>query len=238
VREEKRREQDGWAEVGKTLAEFFKFLDWTKTNWLGTALEYDKPGAWNGVWPKQRQITVLYNEPGGVLPDHVRRWQDLAASGDAVEIRGDCMSACTLIMAYVPSERICFGESASLQFHPVRARETGDLLANETARMVNSYPLDIHEWIKAKGGVSKMAVGQMWVLDAPMLWKMGYQKCAPEPAPVPMTIRPSALQHYRPNWETAEDAEIREREEWRKRDETAAQRYRESVRIRTAVRPE
>jgi hypothetical protein len=42
-------------------------------------------------------------------------------------------------------ERICFGESASLQFHPVHARETGDLLANETARMVNSYPLDIHE---------------------------------------------------------------------------------------------
>src|SRR5262245_66214282 len=69
--------------------------------------------------------TVLYFEPGGVLHEHIRRWQALAASGDDVEIRGLCGSACTLIMAYVPREQICFGEAASLGFHLAR-KVTGE----------------------------------------------------------------------------------------------------------------
>jgi len=47
----------------------------------------------------------------------IKRWQALAASGNDVEIRGQCVSGCTLIMAYVPSERICFDDAAVLEFH-------------------------------------------------------------------------------------------------------------------------
>src|SRR5262249_8334658 len=47
--------------------------------------------------------TALYYEPGGIIRDQIERWQRIAQSDNDVEIRGECMSACTLIMAYVPN---------------------------------------------------------------------------------------------------------------------------------------
>ena len=41
---------DAFEEVGKALGEFFKWLEWTKTNWLGTILVDYRP--WDGTWPK------------------------------------------------------------------------------------------------------------------------------------------------------------------------------------------
>ena len=55
--------------------------------------------------------TVLYHEPGGYLRTYELKWQALALSGDDVEIRGSCASACTLIMAHIPKDRLCFGLS-------------------------------------------------------------------------------------------------------------------------------
>jgi hypothetical protein len=73
-----------------------------------------------------RLKTVLYYEPGGMIAEHWQRWMKLAGSGDDVEIRGPCVSACTLIMAHIPSDRLCFGQNASLQFHPSRDPKTGE----------------------------------------------------------------------------------------------------------------
>ena len=64
--------------------EFFKWLEWTKTNWLGTILVDYRP--WDRVRPGH--VTVLYYEIGGLGQDHIERWRALAASGDNVEIRG------------------------------------------------------------------------------------------------------------------------------------------------------
>jgi hypothetical protein len=80
--------------------------------------------------------TKLYFEPGGFLPDYEKRWKALAESGDTVEIRGYCNSACTMIMAYVPSEKICFSESASLGFHS--AQVNGKLDLEVTTKMLRS----------------------------------------------------------------------------------------------------
>jgi hypothetical protein len=135
---------------------------------------------------------MLWDEMGGFLIDYWKRWQALALSGDDVEIRGICQSACTLIMVYVPNDRLCFGETASLQFHSARRGSEPDIAV--TQWMISQYPQDIRLWIKNKGGWEKMTVVQMWTLTAPELWAMGYQKCAPEvapdpaAAPVPMTI--------------------------------------------------
>src|SRR6266446_2180365 len=161
---------------------------------------------------------VLYNEPGGIIQDHVRRWQALAASGDDVEIRGPCVSACTLIMAFVPSDRICFGEAASLKFH--MAGHVNQEPNIDTARwMLNQYPQDIRLWIRAKGGVEKMTFYAMWKLAAEELWAMGYRKCAPEPPPVPMTQhrtgRKSAGEEQAWREEIARDT-FREAEIWRR----------------------
>jgi hypothetical protein len=132
--------------------------------------------------------TVLYNEPGGIISDHWKRWQALALSGDDVEIRGACTSACTLIMAHIPNDRLCFGESASLQFHASRNATSGEPSISTTQWMINSYPQDIRRWIIAKGGVEKMTIEQAWTLSAPELWAMGYRRCEAEAPPALMTI--------------------------------------------------
>jgi hypothetical protein len=137
---------------------------------------------------RTRLKTVLYDEPGGILADHLRRWQALDLTGDEVEIRGPCTSACTMIMAHIPNDRLCFGESASLQFHASRDATSGEPSISTTQWMINSYPQDIRRWIIAKGGVEKMTVAQVWTLGAAELWAMGYRRCEAEAPPMPMTI--------------------------------------------------
>jgi hypothetical protein len=122
--------------IAEAIGEIAKWLEWTKTNWLGTALVFDKPQPWNGEWP--RHTTVLYYEPGGILQEHEKRWWDLAKSGDDVEIRDMCASACTMIMKYVPRERICFGEYSALLFHASRNYTDRAISVSTTVRMFYS----------------------------------------------------------------------------------------------------
>ena len=103
----------------------------------------------------------------------------MAAAASEVEIYGKCYSACTLITAQIPKERLCFGSEASLQFHKAstsRNDPTPHLQA--TQWMIARYPQDIQNWIAAKGGITKMPNGNnFWTLDANELWAMGYRKC-------------------------------------------------------------
>lgn len=127
-----------------------------------------------------KTVTRLYYEPGGEVVEHWRRWSALAASGDNVEIRGSCMSACTLIMALIPRDRLCFGTHSSLQFHITRDPKSGKTTPNTSQWMLEQYPEDIRKWLIARGGVDKMTVMDMWVLKDWQLWSMGYRKCEPE----------------------------------------------------------
>jgi hypothetical protein len=61
------------------LKPLWEFLDRVNRSWLGTALVNYDPNGWNGVWPNSRM--VFYFERGGVIKEHVERWQELARSG-------------------------------------------------------------------------------------------------------------------------------------------------------------
>src|SRR5262249_41267254 len=90
------------------------------------------------------------------------------------------MSACTLIMAYVPNDRLCFSESGSLVFHIYReSGPKGEPSVRLTQWAIDQHPQDIRNWIIAKGGVEKMTL-QPWTLNAAELWAMGYRKCEPD----------------------------------------------------------
>jgi len=54
---------------------------------------------------------------GGLVDSYEALWQNLADKGAEVEIRGDCASACTLVMSYIPKERLCFDADGLLLFH-------------------------------------------------------------------------------------------------------------------------
>jgi hypothetical protein len=109
--------------------------------------------------------------------EHIERWQELAQSGADVEILDACYSACTLIVAYVPKERLCFGAFATLQFHLAWNRETGKRSLDATQWMLKQYPREIYDWIMERGGVASMTIPTFMELRAPSLWRMGYPQC-------------------------------------------------------------
>lgn len=126
---------------------------------------------------------VLYDEPGGLLGEHLQRFQGIALTGKQVEVRGACVSACTVVVSVVRRENICFGEDASLKFHwasyGINSPDVGKPNYDATLGIYERYPADIRAWIDAKGGIEMMPKGsKLWVLEAPELWKMGYRRCA------------------------------------------------------------
>jgi hypothetical protein len=155
--------------------ELLELLDMLDRIWLGSAMVNYDPNGWNGVWPKSG--IVIYHEPGGVIKEHVDRWQELARSGTDVEILGPCYSACTLIVTYVPKERLCFGAFATLQFHLAWNRETGKPSLDSTQWMLRQYPPEIYDWIMERGGIANMTIPTFMELRAPSLWRMGYRQC-------------------------------------------------------------
>ena len=118
-------------------------------------------------------------------------------------------------MAHIPNDKLCFGEAAALKFHSARLEPSDEPDIATTQWMISQYPQDIRLWIKNKGGWEKMTLVQAWTLTAPELWAMGYRKCAPEAAPVPMTTKSKAR-----------TTEEEEQERWRKRDEKAEETWR------------
>jgi hypothetical protein len=93
---------------------------------------------------------VIENDLGGRIWDYERKWFAIAAKGGPVDIIGPCESACTLVMAHIPKERICFGPNASLAFH--QARDDSSPAPKATREMFESYPMEIRGWLVAKGG--------------------------------------------------------------------------------------
>jgi hypothetical protein len=131
--------------------------------------------------PKAKQKTVLHSDSGGNISIYFERFKALEASGDDVEIRGKCLSACTLITVFIPRKRLCFGETAWLGFHHAML-PNGAVCKEFTELMFDSYPPDIRRWLYQRGGTEKMPDSSIgfWAISASELWKMGYRKCEPE----------------------------------------------------------
>ena len=66
--------------------------------------------AWAKAATSEIPRYVLRDESGGEYWEHWNRFKAIADSGDLVEIRGACLSACTLVMVHVQKDHLCFGE--------------------------------------------------------------------------------------------------------------------------------
>jgi hypothetical protein len=113
---------------------------------------------------------------GGNLEQHKEYFKALAASGEDVEVRDACWSACTLVLAYIPKKQLCFSQTATLGFHLARLPNGKPAMIASWA-MFNSYPQDIRMWLQAKGGVENMPLDSFWLLFPSELWQMGYRQC-------------------------------------------------------------
>jgi hypothetical protein len=109
-----------------------------------------------------RADLVIRSSPGGWVTDYLATFARVRQSGEKVIIDGPCLSACTLVLSTVPSNRICVTKRAVLGFHAPRIidRRSGKTArAPEATRIViDSYPPGLRAWIKKRGGLSQKLI--------------------------------------------------------------------------------
>jgi hypothetical protein len=106
--------------------------------------------------PVQAEVRILAS-PGGQVGPFLQLFDRVRESGERVVIDGPCLSACTLVLSTVPSERICVTRRAVLGFHAARSIDrSGRLYAEPEASQVvlEAYPAAVRGWISRRGGLT------------------------------------------------------------------------------------
>ena len=108
------------------------------------------------ISPALADIRIL-SSPGGQVGPFIELFDRVRASGERVVIDGPCLSACTLVLMTVPSDRICVTRRAVLGFHAARSMDTRGRLYAEpeaSALVLQAYPSPVRGWIRRHGGLS------------------------------------------------------------------------------------
>jgi len=104
----------------------------------------------------------IRSSPGGEVGHYLAFFTLVRQSGQRVVIDGPCLSACTLVLSIIPSDRICVTRRAVLGFHAARERDdrTGRLYqASEATQLIAAtYPDSIQDWIARHGGLSRRLI--------------------------------------------------------------------------------
>ena len=108
------------------------------------------------IVPLRAEVRILAS-PGGQVGPFLDLFDRLRESGERVVIDGPCLSACTLVLSTVPSERICVTRRAVLGFHGARSIDRrGRLNAEPEASqaVLEAYPAAVRGWISRRGGLT------------------------------------------------------------------------------------
>jgi hypothetical protein len=106
--------------------------------------------------PAQAEVRILAS-PGGQVGPFLDLFERVRASGERVVIDGPCLSACTLVLSLVPSERICVTRRAVLGFHGARSIDRRGRMSAEpeaSALVLQAYPAAVRGWIRHRGGLT------------------------------------------------------------------------------------
>jgi hypothetical protein len=89
---------------------------------------------------------------------YLRKFAQVRNSGQRVVIDGPCYSACTLLLAAIPKERICVTPRAVLGFHAASmynsASKTLVPTKAGTQLVMQMYPAAVRRWIERRGGLT------------------------------------------------------------------------------------
>jgi hypothetical protein len=102
------------------------------------------------------EVRILAS-PGGQVGPFLDLFERVRNSGERVVIDGPCLSACTLVLSMVPSERICVTRRAVLGFHAARSMDRRGRLypEREASHLVlQTYPAGVRNWILRRGGLT------------------------------------------------------------------------------------
>ncbi len=106
--------------------------------------------------PASADVRILAS-PGGTVGPFLDFFAQLRASGERVVIDGPCLSACTLVLAAVPPNRICVTSHAAFGFHGARSVDLYGHVESEpeASRLIlASYPPSVRHWIERHGGLT------------------------------------------------------------------------------------
>jgi hypothetical protein len=107
----------------------------------------------------------ISDDRGGFLFLYQQKWEKIALQHPNVRITGVCLSACTVLLGYVPRRNICVTEGGVLGFHLAT-------MEFATKQLLEAYPDDIKEWLDQHGGLTHQV---LW-LQAPEIFHF-FQKC-------------------------------------------------------------
>ena len=113
----------------------------------------------------QAETIDVSDSHGGLVADYDAKWAALAAKGVSVRVVGPCQSACTVMLAHIPNDRICVTPQASFGFHLAKT-------AKSTATLWGAYSSDIQAWINQHGGLTSQFI---W-MRAPDTYRF-FHKC-------------------------------------------------------------
>jgi hypothetical protein len=108
------------------------------------------------ITPARSELRI-FASPGGQVGPFLELFDRVRESGERVVIDGPCLSACTLVLSTVPSNRICVTRRAVLGFHAARSIDTrGRMYAEPEAsqEVLAAYPAPVRGWISRHGGLT------------------------------------------------------------------------------------
>jgi hypothetical protein len=107
----------------------------------------------------------ITDDRGGILFLYQQKWEKIALHHPDVRIAGVCLSACTVLLGYVPRKNICVTEKGVFGFHLAT-------MEFATKQLLEAYPDDINAWINQHGGLTYQV---LW-MQAPETYHY-FQKC-------------------------------------------------------------
>lgn len=117
---------------------------------------------------------VVRMDTGGGLGDRSALVRRLASSGQRVELRGTCYSACTLYLALA---NVCVSPSADFGFHGPSfhgRRLTGSEFERWSQMMAQHYREPLRSWFLS---TARYRVSDYYRMSGAALIRMGYPSC-------------------------------------------------------------
>ncbi len=110
---------------------------------------------------RSHALTRIADDMGGPLGEYLLVFAAIRDAGERVMIDGSCFSACTMVTALVPRDKICITERAMLGFHAGWfENKAGERVTSPTGTRVlyEMYPPIIRNWIARRGGLGPRTI--------------------------------------------------------------------------------
>ncbi len=110
-----------------------------------------------GIAPASATMRIA-EDRGGQIGHYLQAFALLRSTGENVIVDGNCLSACTLVLGMIPSNKICATENARFGFHAAWMPDRDGrpiTSATGTQALWKIYPLVVRHWINQHGGLSR-----------------------------------------------------------------------------------